>query len=95
MEITVRFAALQQATEDIGSSHGRLVAHKADMDAFLNNLRSTWEGGAGLNWQATQQRWNEAADGVHGVLRALGNAVEMAHANYTGAESNNERIWGV
>jgi WXG100 family type VII secretion target len=92
--VNVHFQALAQGADDVRTAHNALVAEKDGMDQFLLKLRGTWHGGAGMNWQTTQNHWNAACDEVNMVLLNLFNALEAALGNYQSTELGLEQMWG-
>lgn len=92
--VQVRFDPLSQAIEDVLSCHKALLAEHDGLEAFLGNLRSSWQGTANLNWDKMQRDWNKACEDVHGVLYNLFVALEVAHGNYTGTEKALAQMWG-
>jgi WXG100 family type VII secretion target len=91
--VNVHFHAIAQAADDVRAAHNALFQEKEGMDQFLLKLRGTWHGGAGSNWQSTQNHWNGACDEVNLILLNLFNALETALGNYQSTEHGLEQMW--
>lgn len=91
--VLVTFSALANAAQAIQSTYSNLNQKLDDLQRQLQPVVSTWSGQASENYQAQQQKWNQAQTDLGNVLQAIGKAVETAHDAYTQTEQANAGSW--
>ena len=91
--VLVTFAALAEAAQSIQRTSANLNTKLADLKSELGPVVAQWTGTASENYQAQQQKWDQAQEDLNNVLQAIGKAVESAHDAYTQTESANAGSW--
>jgi len=91
--VLVTFAALAEAAQSIQRTSANLNTKLADLKSELGPVVAQWTGSASENYQAQQQKWDQAQTDLNSVLQAIGKAVEQAHDSYTQTETANSNSW--
>ncbi len=89
VDLEALLAAVDQMSQFDGQLEQSLVRAKASVDS----LGLAWRGDAANAQQAAQDQWNSGAEELRAALGQLRAIAEQAHANYSGAAENNQRMW--
>ena len=92
--ILVTFSDINQASADCNAVAGTIENDLNDLRTYLGPITASWTGAASVQYQSLQARWNSAANDLNTVLHNIGQALNIAHQNYTAAEQTNAIIWG-
>jgi 6 kDa early secretory antigenic target len=92
-EVRVNFEALSSGASGIQATYRALQGTLENLESQLAPMVSTWSGDAREAYFQQKGRWEEASTAIAGILAQMGQAVEEAHSNYTGAETANRNIW--
>lgn len=87
MSISVNYAALQVAADDIRSTTDQVNGILEQLKSDLAPLVNTWEGEAQSAYQQKQSQWDQAAEDMNRVLASIGTAVNDALGRYQAGES--------
>jgi WXG100 family type VII secretion target len=92
--IKVDFGELQALGGQIQSTTSQIESELDSLRQQISNLDQLWEGQASSGYQATKQKWFQAADDLRQVLASIGAAVNAAEQAYSSTESKNAGAWG-
>jgi len=92
-EVHVKFESLNAGASGILSTHRALQGTLENLEAQLAPMVNSWTGNAREAYFQQKRKWEEASAAMATILQQMGQAVEQAHSNYTGAESTNTNIW--
>lgn len=93
-QLTVAYAAMGQAVDDILRCVRNLHADREDLENFLRTLKAEWYGQGSDQWQGVQNDWNQSCDEINGVLAQLQAALDQALENYATADRAITGMWG-
>ena len=85
-------AVLAQSTAARGTV-GRIQSETASLHSQLEQLQSSWTGGAATAFHALVSEWRAAQQRVDESLTALSTALAQAGQQYAEAEHNNARLF--
>lgn len=92
MSITVDYATLEAANQQIRQISGGLEERLRDLRARLERMH--WEGQDRVSYEQHRAEWENAMNGINRVLHEVGNAVGIARENYMATERSNANAWG-
>jgi WXG100 family type VII secretion target len=92
-QIKVSFGAMETLASDIRGQVAAIEGNLADLGSQIRNLEQDWEGGAQAGFQATKQKWFDAAENLKAVLARIEMAVVQSTDGYNQAESRNAARW--
>lgn len=92
-QIKVTFGAMEQLAGDIRGQVAAIEGNLNDLGQQIRNLEQDWEGGASGGFQATKQKWFDAADNLRQVLARIETAVVQSTDGYNQAETRNAARW--
>jgi 6 kDa early secretory antigenic target len=92
-EVHVKFESLNSGAAGILSTYRALQGTLENLEAELGPMVNSWTGDAREAYFQQKRKWEEASQAMSGILQQMGQAVEQAHANYSGAETANRNIW--
>jgi WXG100 family type VII secretion target len=87
---------LEGAGAYINGQASAIADELAALARQLAPLQGTWTGPAAVDYEALQQEWNRAAEGLFapdGVLGQIAHTMNVNWGNYSDAESSNVRTW--
>jgi WXG100 family type VII secretion target len=93
MDVRVNFGAMQQGVSDIQVRYNAINQKLEDLKNYLAPMRATWDGSAREAYDAKQVQWDQAADGLQGVLQTLGTGLNAAHDDFHSGETRNTNMW--
>lgn len=88
-QITVQFAALDQASADCNSIAGNLETTLGELKSYLDQL--VWLGSARDAYNADQAKWNQGAEEIRSILGQISTSVSSAEQQFAATESANAR----
>ena len=91
--ILVRFATLQEATDEVQATVQFVEEQLARLDQYLAPLKQRWQGDGGSAYAAEQTSWDRAARDLNRVLGQVPPALRDARVAYARAEQQNVRVW--
>jgi len=94
-DIGAYFPAMEDGTRNIKACYDTLVQQKADLERYLQNLDSSWQGVGHERWTDVQSNWNQSANHVYEILGNLQRVLGEAHLNYTTNEALQARRWSL
>ncbi|KEI45176.1 WXG100 family type VII secretion target [Saccharopolyspora rectivirgula] len=94
MEISVNFAALSQAADDLSQTSQKIQAELDQLESYLKPLIQTWEGAAQEAYYAAQREWDKAAANMQEITAKMGMAVNAANEAYQAGERRNAARFG-
>jgi WXG100 family type VII secretion target len=83
-----------QAQSDVAHTVGRIEQQLGDLRQFLAPLVAAWDGGASVDYQALQKRWDTTAADLNLVLSQISQLLGQTHDGYRATESANAAVWG-
>lgn len=92
-QVTVSPSALSAGASDTDAIAGRIQQELSDLRGFLAPLVASWHGQASSDYQALQQKWNQAADDLHTVLTQIAGGLRDAEQTYSSGETRNADMW--
>lgn len=92
--IKVDFGELQALGGQIQSTSSQIESELDSLRQQIANLDQLWDGSAASGYQATKQKWFQAADDLRQVLASIGAAVNAAEQAYGDTERKNAGAWG-
>ncbi len=92
--MSINFAALQQAHDDLAASHQALQGHLETLEAELEAHLAHWDGAAKEAYYQVKQKWNGASEHMKLVLIKAQTHMANANETYMSVEANNVGIWG-
>ncbi|HEX7658518.1 MAG TPA: WXG100 family type VII secretion target [Pseudonocardiaceae bacterium] len=90
----VDFGQVTSLAEQITSQSSKIESEVEDLRSQISNLDQLWEGSASSGYQATKNKWLQAADDLKATLARIGTAVHTASEQYQSTESKNASLWG-
>lgn len=91
--IKVSFGAMETLAADIRGQVSAIEGNLADLGSQIRNLEQDWAGSAAGGFQATKQKWFDAAENLKTVLARIEMAVVQSTEGYSSAESRNAARW--
>jgi WXG100 family type VII secretion target len=91
--MSINFAALQQASDDLAAHHKAIQAHLEALEAELESRLAHWDGAAKEAYYQVKQQWRGAAAHMHGVLIQAQTHLSNANDTYQAVEAGNVGIW--
>lgn len=92
-QLVVNFAALQQASVDIGSALNKLNSDLEQLNQEAQPLVSTWAGDAQTAYHQRQTTWTNAANDLSTMLRDIRRALDDSAADYAHTEKSNTQLF--
>lgn len=93
-EVLYTPANLASASDRIASTHAALRGHHEEMTGYLaRTLGTHWTGTAQGAYTDLKAQFDQAMEGVHGVLAQLGQAVDLAGVNGSSTERGLTNMW--
>jgi uncharacterized protein YukE len=93
--LRVDLAQLDELVVQMRRVQDQLGRVRADLDAQVAELHSTWTGGAAAMQALAHRRWTEGGASVEEALAALHAIAATAHGNYASAAAANRRMWSL
>lgn len=91
--LVVNFAALEQASVDIGQAIGALDTQLSQLERDAAPLVATWSGDAKAAYDERQTKWRSAATDLAAMLRDIKTAVDESAADYLSTERRNVNLF--
>ncbi|HEY4457093.1 MAG TPA: WXG100 family type VII secretion target [Pseudonocardiaceae bacterium] len=91
--IAVSFGELEALGGQIQSTATQIESELDSLRSQIANVDQIWEGSTASGYQATKQKWFQAADDLRQVLNAIGAAVSAAEQAYAQTEQKNASAW--
>lgn len=91
--LVVNFAALEQASSDIGHALRELQSQLAQLESDAAPLVATWSGDAKAAYDARQAKWRSAAADLTSMLRDIKVAMDESAADYLSTERRNANLF--
>ena len=92
--VKVQYEALQSAHLDIQGAWNQISQQAEDLRKFVKNFADNWQGAASTSYQAQQGQFDQAINGMAGILQQIGTAVSVANDNYQSTENANKGMFG-
>jgi early secretory antigenic target protein ESAT-6 len=92
--MSINFAALQQAHDDLAASHQAVQGHIETLEAELQSRLAHWNGDAKEAYYQVKQQWDGAIAHMQMVLAKAHLHLANANETYQSVEANNVGIWG-
>ena len=92
-QMQVSFEHMAQGAQSIQAAAKSIEAKLDDLKRYLQPIVSEWQGSAVEAYQGRQAEWDQAANGLFGILHQIGAAVGTAGDNYHAAEQSNTKLW--
>ena len=93
--LRVDLAQLDELVVHMRRVQDELARLRADLDAQVGALHTTWTGGAADAQALAHRRWSKGAAEVQEALAALHAIAATAHENYASAAAANRRMWSL
>lgn len=91
--MSINFAALQQAHDDLAASHQAVQAHIEALEAELQSRLAHWDGEAKEAYYQVKQQWDGAIAHMQAVLAAAQTHIANSVETYMSTEAGNVGIW--
>jgi early secretory antigenic target protein ESAT-6 len=91
--MTVTFGTVSQAQADVANTVSRIDGQLHDLRQFLAPLVAAWDGGASMDYQVLQKRWDTSAADLNTVLGQISQLLGQSHDAYRATESANAAAW--
>lgn len=91
--IKVRFGALQQATQDISTTHAGIEQQLQDVRTAVGQL-SVWDGASSDYYRTQQQQIDTAWNDIKDLLALIRGKTDQATQNYIDTEAGIGRMFG-
>ena len=91
--MSIDFAALQQAHDDLAAAHQAVQAHLDALEAELQSRLAHWDGAAKEAYFVVRQQCNGATAHMQGVLAKAQLHIANALETYQATETSNVGIW--
>jgi 6 kDa early secretory antigenic target len=91
--LVVNFAALHQASADIGTALDTMRTRLDELERQAAPLVSTWDGEARQAFEQRQAAWRRAAGELSTMLHSIKLAVDTSAAEYLSTERRNARLF--
>lgn len=92
--MSINFAALQQAHDELAASHQAIQGHLETLEAELQSHLAHWDGAAKEAYYQAKQKWDGASAHMKGVVLQAQIHLANATETYMSTEANNVGIWG-
>jgi WXG100 family type VII secretion target len=93
LQFSVDSDRVSQANATIQATIGRLQQEVITLHGQLVALNGSWQGVAASAFQELVQRWRQTSDALDAQLGELGQALELAAAQYRDIEAANQRLF--
>lgn len=81
-------ATMHAAAQHVYDVNGQIQSQLSNLLARLDPLMSSWQGSAATSFQVLKDRWHEDAIQLNAALRAIGDGLVKAQANYETTEDS-------
>lgn len=92
--MSINFAALQQAHDDLAASHQAVQGHIETLEAELRSHLAHWDGAAKETYYQVKQQWDGAIAHMQTVLAKAQLHLSNANETYQSVEATNVGMWG-
>lgn len=94
-EILYNHAHIAQSAADIGVAAQHIKSELDDLERYVKQLVSTWDGDASTNYQQAQAKWNSAANDINLILQQLARAVGDGNQHMADVDKAAGASWAV
>ncbi|HEX6345449.1 WXG100 family type VII secretion target [Umezawaea sp.] len=94
MDIKIDFGSMDALASDIGNQASTLQSTLENLKSRIDPVIAQWEGSTSGAYQASQNKWNQAAEDLQQVLAQIGTAVRAAGEAFQQGEQQNTARWG-
>ncbi|HIY65435.1 MAG TPA: WXG100 family type VII secretion target [Candidatus Agrococcus pullicola] len=84
---------ISAAANNVRATSGRITNEVQAMQAQLQGLQQTWQGGASNAFQSVAENWHVTQRRVDESLQQINQALEMAGAQYLEVETANHKLF--
>jgi early secretory antigenic target protein ESAT-6 len=94
VDIKIEFGTMEALAGDIGTQASSLQSTLESLKSRIDPVIAQWEGATSGAYQASQAKWNQAAEDLQQVLAQIGTAVRAAGEAFEQGEKQNTNRWG-
>jgi WXG100 family type VII secretion target len=84
-------ATMQAAAQHVYDVNAQIQSQLGNLLARLDPLMGAWQGSAATSFQSLKERWHQDATQLNSALRAIGDGLVKAHANYESTEDSSRQ----
>lgn len=84
-------STMRTASQHVYDVNAQIQSQLSNLMGRLDPLMSTWQGSAATSFQVLRERWHQDATALNASLRAIGDGLVKAHANYQATEDSSQQ----